>query len=125
MVYRILADVVVVLHFAFILFVVAGGFFVLRWRKLLIVHIPVVIYGALIEFVGWVCPLTPFENWLRVRGGGTGYDTTFTDHYIMRMIYPASLTYELQIFLGILVTALNLMLYSLLVYRIYQARRRT
>lgn len=112
MAYRLLADLVVVLHFAFILFVILGGLAVLRWRRVAWAHVPVFAYGALIEFFGWTCPLTPFEKFLRVRGGGVSYDTNFTDHYIMPLIYPSGLTPGLQIVLGVLVLVVNGALYT-------------
>jgi len=107
----ILADAVLILHLAFVLFVVLGAFLVLRRRKLIWVHLPVVIWGALIEFAGWICPLTPLENWLRARGGDRGYSGGFIDHYLGALIYPEGLTRELQWFLGALVLAINAAIY--------------
>ncbi len=79
MIFRLLADATVVLHLAFVLFVVAGGLLVLRWPRLVWVHLPAVAWGAWVEIAGRVCPLTPMENWLRQRGGQTGYTATFVD----------------------------------------------
>jgi hypothetical protein len=73
MVYRTLADLVVLVHFAFVLFVVAGALLVLRWRWVAWVHVPAAVWGALIEFAGWICPLTPLEQRLRIMGGSAGY----------------------------------------------------
>lgn len=120
--YRILADLVVGLHLLFIVFAIAGGFAVLRWRQLLLIHLPVVVWAAMIEFFSWVCPLTPLENWLRARGGVEGYATSFTEHYILPIIYPAQLTYSLQVVLGLLVLSVNLAVYARLLTR---ARQRT
>jgi len=75
------------------------------------VHLPVVIWGALIEFAGWICPLTPLENWLRARGGDRGYSGGFIDHYLGALIYPEGLTRELQWFLGVFVLAINAAIY--------------
>ncbi len=100
MLYRWLADGVVVLHFAFVLFVVLGGLLVLRWPRLAWIHVPVVIWGALIEFVGFTCPLTPLENWLRERGGERGYAGGFIEYYIIPALYPRGLTRTVQIVLG-------------------------
>ena len=111
MICLILADAVLILHLAFVLFVVLGAFLVLRRRKLIWVHLPVVIWGALIEFAGWICPLTPLENWLRARGGDRGYSGGFIDHYLGALIYPEGLTRELQWFLGALVLAINAAIY--------------
>jgi hypothetical protein len=113
----VLADLVVVAHFAFVLFVVLGGLLVLRWPRLAYVHVPVAIYGALIEFAGWVCPLTPLENMLRERAGETGYQGGFIEHYILPVLYPSALTREIQILLGSLVLVLNLVIYAYIIRR--------
>jgi hypothetical protein len=111
--HEIAADLVVLLHFAFILFVVGGGFFALKWRRLAWLHVPAAMWGALIEFTGWVCPLTPLENLLRQASGKPGYPSGFTEHYILPLIYPADLTREFQFFLGLAVVILNALVYSL------------
>jgi hypothetical protein len=110
---EIAADLVVLLHFAFILFVVLGGFFALKWRWLVWLHVPAALWGALIEFTGWICPLTPLENLLRQAGGDRGYAGDFIEHYLLPLIYPADLTRELQFALGLGVVILNALVYSL------------
>ncbi|MFI5228880.1 MAG: DUF2784 domain-containing protein [Gemmatimonadales bacterium] len=105
------ADLVLLTHAAFVAFVVFGGLLALRWRRLAWVHIPVALYGAIIEFVGFVCPLTPLENTLRRRGGEMGYRGGFVDHYIVRLLYPAGLTRTIQLVLGALVLAINAAVY--------------
>jgi hypothetical protein len=122
MLYRVLADLVVVVHFAFAVFVIAGGLLVLRWRRLAWVHIPAAIWGALIEFAGWICPLTPLEKWFRERGGGAGYHGGFVEHYILPVLYPRGLTREVQLVLGALVVLVNLGVYGWLVYRGLRSR---
>ncbi|MDH3495612.1 MAG: DUF2784 domain-containing protein [Gemmatimonadota bacterium] len=117
MLYRFAADVVVALHFAFIAFVVAGGFLVWRWRRVAWVHIPVAAWGALIEFTGWICPLTPLENELRRRAGEAGYAGGFVEHYVIPIIYPAGLTPGLQVVLGVGVLVVNAVAYGVLVTR--------
>ena len=112
MLYRLLADAVLVLHLAFILFVIAGGLLVLRWRWVAAVHLPVALYGALIEFVGWICPLTPLENHLRRRGGEEGYPGGFIEHYLVPLIYPGELTWGLQLALGLAVVTINAAIYG-------------
>lgn len=114
---RITADFLVVLHFAFIVFVVFGGVMVLKWGRVAILHIPCALWGALIEFSGWICPLTPLEHTLREAAGETLYNSGFIDHYIMPLVYPAGLTREMQISLGILVVVVNLMVYGLVIFR--------
>jgi uncharacterized protein DUF2784 len=110
-IYRTLADVVVLAHFGFILFVVLGGLLVLRWPKLVWLHLPAAAWGILIEFFGWVCPLTPLENHWRALGGQAGYSGGFVQHYIVSLIYPDRLTRGAQIALGMLVLALNGIVY--------------
>ena len=75
-------------------------------------HLPVVAWAALIEFAGWVCPLTPLENWLRMRGGATGYHGGFVEHYIIPILYPGQLTRSVQIVLGGLVLLINAGIYG-------------
>lgn len=114
MIWRILADAVLVVHLAFILFVVLGGLLVLRWPSLAWIHMPVVLWGAAIEFFGWICPLTPLEKWLRVLGGESGYPGGFIAHYLLPLIYPAGLTRNVQFVLGALVISVNLAVYLVL-----------
>ena len=87
-----MADAVVVLHLAFIVFEVAGGILVLRWRRLAWIHLPAAAWAVLIEFAGWICPLTPLENWLRARVGDATYTTTFVERYLIPVMYPSGLT---------------------------------
>ena len=117
MIYRALADLVLVVHLAFVLFVVLGGLLVLRWPRTAWFHIPAAIWGVLIEFTGWICPLTPLENSLRTRGGEAGYNGGFIEHYIQPLLYPAGLTRSTQVVLGSLALALNLTAYAIMVSR--------
>lgn len=123
--YHALADLVVVLHFAFLAFVVIGGVGVLRWPKLAWVHVPAAIWGVLIEFFGWICPLTPLEVALRHRAGEAAYTGGFVAHYIVKVLYPDELTRGTQALLGALVLALNVAVYAVVVARRRRARRRT
>jgi hypothetical protein len=109
--YHLLADAALVIHFAFILFVILGGILIIWWPKVTWLHIPAAVWGALIEIAGWICPLTHLENWLRVKGGQTGYTGGFIEEYILPVIYPVGLTREIQITLGILVIFVNLFIY--------------
>ena len=111
MVYSYFADLVVLLHACFILFALLGGLLVL-WKPLMAwCHIPAVLWAAGIEFLGWICPLTPLENMLRTRGGDTGYATGFVEHYIIPLLYPAQLTRKMQIGFGLIVLGMNLVIY--------------
>lgn len=105
--FRLLADLVVLIHLAFVVFVVVGALLVLRWPRLAWLHLPAAIWGALIEFAGWICPLTPLENWLRARAGGGRYAGGFVEHYVLPILYPGQLTRSLQIGLGVVVVLIN------------------
>lgn len=97
------ADLVVVVHLLFIGFVVGGVFLAWRWPRIVWAHVPAVVYGALVEFAGFTCPLTLLENDLRRRAGEAGYRGGFIDHYLAKVIYPPGLTRGMQIGLGLLV----------------------
>ena len=112
MIYRILADLVVGLHLLFVVFVVIGGLLALRWRWVAWLHLPAAIWGALIEFAGWVCPLTPVEKALRARAGGAGYEGGFIEHYLIPVLYPGALTRDLQLALGGAVILINVLVYG-------------
>jgi hypothetical protein len=113
MFYRLLADLVVATHVCFVLFVVFGGFLLRRWPKLMYVHIPAAVWGVLIEFAGWICPLTPLENAFRARGGQAGYQGDFIVHYIIPLLYPHGLNRNIQAVLGTLALLINLIAYAL------------
>ncbi|HEX9083514.1 MAG TPA: DUF2784 domain-containing protein, partial [Gemmatimonadaceae bacterium] len=117
MIYRTLADLVLVVHLGFVLFVVLGGLSVLEWPALAWLHVPAAIWGVLIEYTGWICPLTPLENSLRARGGEAGYSGGFIEHYIQPALYPAGLTRGTQIVLGSLALLVNLTAYGVVVAR--------
>jgi len=111
------------LHVCFVLFVMLGGLLVL-WRPYIAwYHVPVVFWGAGIEFIGWICPLTPLENMLRARGGEAGYATGFVEHYIVPILYPAALTRKMQIGLGMIVLGVNIAVYLTLWQRIRKNRK--
>lgn len=123
MLYRMLADLTLVLHFAFILFAVFGGLLVL-WRRWIIwLHLPAAVYGVLVEWVGWICPLTPLEVRFRLLAGQAGYAGGFLEHYLLPLIYPAGLTRELQWLFGALVLIFNLAVYAFLLARIRRGRQ--
>ena len=123
MLYGIAADVVVLLHALFVAFVVAGGLLLLRWPRLVFAHLPAAIWGALIEFTGVICPLTPFEKWLRIRAGEAAYEGGFIQHYLLPILYPPGLTRGTQIVLGAIVVVINLAVYGLLLRRWAAARK--
>ncbi len=122
MLYRVLADCVVVIHAAFVVFVVLGGFLAWRWRAVAWVHAPCALWGAAIEFGGWICPLTPLENALRARAGLEGYAGGFIEHYLTPILYPEGLTRSTEVVLGALVLVANLVAYGVLVRRVLAQR---
>jgi hypothetical protein len=123
-IYGILADLVVVVHLGFIVFVFLGALLVLRWPRLVYPHVTAAVWGALVEFKHWPCPLTPLENWLRTRSGADAYGGGFVDHYIVPIVYPPGLTPQIQVLIGTAVLAVNLGLYGWLVYRQVRRSRR-
>lgn len=117
MLYSVLADALVLLHALFVLFVAAGSLLVIRWPKVAWIHVPAAVWGALIEFQGWICPLTPLENDFRKRAGEGGYEGGFIETYLLGWLYPEGLTRETQIWLGLLVIVVNAIGYSVAVRR--------
>ena len=117
MLYRLAADAVLLLHLAFVVFVVLGGFLVLRSPKLAWAHLPAVAWAALVEFSGWICPLTPLEIALRHGAGDAIYAGDFVEHYIVALLYPDSLTRDVQVALGIAVVLLNAVFYAAVLRR--------
>ncbi|EXI92994.1 MAG: hypothetical protein AW12_00152 [Candidatus Accumulibacter sp. BA-94] len=114
---RLLADGIVVVHFLFIAFVVAGGALCLRWPRLACAHVPAACWGVLIEITGWICPLTPLENELRQAAGQAGYAGGFIEHYLLPVIYPPGLTRGTQLMLAGVLIAINLACYGWLIQR--------
>lgn len=123
MVFRILADLVLVSHATFVLFVALGGFLVLRWPRVAWAHVPCALYGAAIELVGWVCPLTPLEQRLRRAAGQRGYTGGFLEHYLRGVLYPADWEH-IHVALGIALVVGSVALYALAFLR-WRRRRRS
>jgi hypothetical protein len=112
--YDILADLVLLVHALFVLFVVFGGLAVLRWRRLAWIHVPAAVWGVIVELSGWVCPLTYLENYFRHLGGGPGYSGTFIEQYLEPLLYPIGLTERSQLILGMAAFLVNLVIYACL-----------
>jgi uncharacterized protein DUF2784 len=108
-----LADLVLLVHLAFVAFVALGGLLVVRWPVWSMLHVPSALWGVFVEWSGWTCPLTPLENAWRCCGGQAGYAGGFLDHHVTALLYPSGLTRGTQVALGTFVLALNLILYSL------------
>jgi hypothetical protein len=109
--YSWLADLILCIHASFVFFVILGGLLVLRWRWIAWLHLPATAWGAVVEFTGWVCPLTPLENWLRAQGGETAYRSDFIAQYLLPLLYPGDLTRNIQLLLGTVVVVLNTAVY--------------
>jgi hypothetical protein len=110
--YRVLADLVLLAHAAFVVFVVLGGLLVWRWPRAAWAHLPVVLWGAGIEFLGGICPLTPLENHWRQLAGEQGYPGGFVEHYVVPTLYPGGLTRAAQFTFGLLVFVINVAIYA-------------
>ena len=122
MIYRVLADLVVILHLLFIIFALLGGGLVLWRGYMLFAHLPAALWVAVVSFKGWICPLTPLENQLRQAAGGEGYPGGFVEHYIIPIIYPVGLRFDIQVLLGVVAVLINIVVY-LLVYYGYRHRQ--
>ena len=108
-----LADTLVVFHALFVVFAIGGGILVI-WRPIVaLAHLPAALWAAWVELSGSICPLTPLENAWRRGGGEAGYAGGFIEHYVLPMLYPAGLTAQMQLGLGVGVIAINALLYSI------------
>ena len=117
MLYSLLADGVVVVHALFVLFVVLGGLLVLRNPRIAWIHVAAAVWGVAIEYLGWICPLTPLEIWLRTRAGLVRYSGGFIEHYLELVLYPLGLTRHIQFVLGTLALVINILAYALVLVR--------
>jgi hypothetical protein len=121
--YRLLADLVLATHLVFVLFVLAGALLMLRWRSLVWLHVPALLWAILLKTRDLTCPLTPLEKWLRVRAGEAVYKTGFIDHYLLPLLQPASLEQQKQIALDTIVLSANALIYTFILVR--RSRGRT
>jgi len=120
-----LADALVVAHAAFIVFVVAGGLLLLRWPRVAWLHLPAAAWGVVVEWTGWICPLTPLENALRRAAGEAGYAGSFVERYLLPLIYPAGLTPRVQFVLGAVVLVANAAIYAMWLKRRLACQRKS
>lgn len=119
---RLVADLVVVAHFAFVVFAVGGGLAVL-WRPWIAwLHLPAVLWSALVNLAGWICPLTPLENLFRYRAGLAGYEGGFIEHYLLPVLYPAGMTRGVALTAGVSVLAWNVIVYAVVIRRLRRRR---
>jgi hypothetical protein len=117
--FRLSADAIVVIHVGFVVFVLLGGLLVLQWRWVAWLHVPAAVWGVLVEYADWICPLTPIESYLRERAGMAAYQGDFIEYYLLPLLYPARLTRETQLLLGSVALAVNGLVY----WRLIQTRR--
>ena len=121
MLYATLADLILLTHLCFVAFVSVGVLAVLLWPRLALLHVPCLMYGAAIELIGWICPLTPLEQDLRWLAGQEGYAGAFIEHYVGRLLYPGDWD-KIRVWLGLGLVAFNLVVYAYLIARIRRAR---
>src|SRR5438093_13629771 len=110
--YSLFTDLIVLLHFAFVLFVLFGGLLTVKWPRVVWIHGPALLWGCIVEFTGTVCPLTPLENHLRMQGGEFGYEGDFVSRWLLPILYPEALTRSIQLALGAIVLVLNVAIYA-------------
>lgn len=113
--YLLLADIVLLAHLAFIVFVLGGGLLLLRWPRMVWLHLPAMIWAVFVEVSGWLCPLTPLENYFRELAGGDMYHGDFIARYLLPLIYPAGLTPTIQLVLASVVIVLNIIIYTVII----------
>lgn len=111
MLYPAFADLVLIVHFAFVLFSVLGGFLVLKWHRVAWIHVPAALWAVVVEFTGWICPLTPLEHWLRLKSGAAIQELGFVERYLVPLLYPTPLTRGFQVILGAIVLGVNVGIY--------------
>jgi Na+-transporting NADH:ubiquinone oxidoreductase subunit NqrB len=118
MVYRFLADLILVLHFCYVLFAIFGGLLVLRRRWMWKFHLPALVWGFIVQYFVWICPLTNWENYFRELSGQAGYEGGFIEYYISAILYPGIITPQIHLFMAISLVVFNLLVYSYIIWRV-------
>jgi Protein of Unknown function (DUF2784) len=113
--YQFLADMVLLAHLVFVVFVLLGGLLLLRWPRLIWLHIPAMMWTVFVEVTAWVCPLTPLENYFRELAGGNVYQGEFIARYLLPLLYPAGLTPAIQLLLAGVVIVFNTIIYTVMI----------
>ena len=112
------ANLTLIVHFAFILFVVFGALLFFVATKIVFIHIPAFIWGSYIELTHSICPLTYLENWFLHKANLTTYSEGFIQNYLVPIVYPTDLTKDLQIYLGITLIVVNIIIYGFILNNI-------
>ena len=120
MIFRFLADFFLITHLCFILFAIFGGLLVLRWQWIWKLHLPALVWGFLVQYFVWFCPLTTWENYFRNLGGEAGYDGGFIEHYVSALIYPGFISPNAHLLFAFALAAFNLLVYSYIIRRVYR-----
>ena len=110
--YELAADIILIIHFLFILFVIFGALLLFVEKKIVFIHIPAIIWGSYIELTHSICPLTYLENWLLQKANLTTYSEGFIQYYLVPIVYPTNLTKDIQIYLGISLIVINIVIYA-------------
>ena len=118
--YALFANLTLIAHFFFILFVIFGGLLFFIFSKIIYIHLPALIWGIYIELTSSICPLTYLENWFLHRGGLTTYSGNFINKYLYKIIYPQGLSTDIQIYLGIILIVFNILVYGLILKNLYR-----
>ena len=122
--YNVLANAIVLAHLLFIAFVICGGLLVIRWPRLVVVHLPAAVWGAVVEIFGLICPLTPLENHFRLLAGNSSYSGDFIARYLLPIIYPENLTATMQQVFGGFVIIINLIFYTIIIQKLRSRKHR-
>ena len=116
--YELAADIILIIHFLFILFVIFGALLFFVAKKIVFTHIPAIIWGSYIELTHSICPLTYLENWFLHKANLTEYSEGFIQNYLIPIVYPANLTNDLQIYLGITLIIVNIIIYGFIINKL-------
>ena len=116
--YELAADLILIVHFVFILFVVFGALLFFVIKKIVFIHIPALIWESYIELTHSICPLTYLENWFLNKANLTIYSEGFIQNYLAPIVYPTDLTKDLQIYLGITLIVVNIIIYGFILNKI-------
>lgn len=114
MINRLAANIVLLIHFAIVLFAVFGALGVLASARWPWYHLPVVIWSSAVNLAGWTCPLTPLENRFRVAAAGQGYEGGFVQHYVGSLVYPGGMPRRFELIAGVAIVVWNALLYGVL-----------